>query len=190
MNTLKSARILSLALVLVLAISAFAPFSVSAKGKKSNPYVVKNCTTSIVDVALSVNAQSGEFSTLIAALSAAGLVSSFDCDSKGMGKVSTVFAPTDEAFAKLGLNAGNIGSAFPKGTLRNILLYHVTRGALPSSAVVATSSIRMRNGGTVGVSIEGSDVFLTSNNDPSKIIGLDVMADNGVIHIIDTVLLP
>src|SRR5690606_24188763 len=78
----------------------------------------------VVEVALAVNAETGEFSTLIAALQAAGLVETL----QGAGPF-TVFAPTDAAFAAIDLNADNIGS-LPVDALRNILLYHVAPGRL------------------------------------------------------------
>ncbi len=180
MKLRKSVLIVTLVAVLAVAFASFAaPTRVSAKAKA--------CDNSIVDVALAVNAQTGEFSTLIAALSSANLVRKFDqCGSVSL----TVFAPTDAAFAKLGLNASNIGSAFPKKTLTNILLYHVALRSLYAEDVVERDSIRMANRGFVGVDVNDMGVFLTSNNTPAKIITVDVAADNGVIHIIDTVLLP
>lgn len=135
---------------------------------------------SIVDVALDVNTQTGEFSTLIAALQAADLVGALD----GKGKF-TVFAPTDAAFAELGLNAGNVGS-LPRETLSTILLYHVARGNRLSQSVVGANQIRMLNGQFTDVSVSDAGVFI----DEAQIVTVDVVAGNGVIHIIDGVLLP
>ncbi len=157
-------------LMLAVLFSAFMPTAVQAKAKGAT----------IVDVALSVNAESGEFSTLIAALQSAGLVGALD----GKGQF-TVFAPTDAAFAKLGLNAENIGT-LDKATLRNILLYHVARGARYAEDVADSSRIRMLNRGFTFVTVSGSSVFI---ND-AQILAVDVKASNGVIHVIDTVLLP
>jgi uncharacterized surface protein with fasciclin (FAS1) repeats len=182
MNFKKFALVVTLVTVFAMSFAAFA--AVPALAKEKEP---RACENSIVDTALAVNAQSGEFSTLIAALSAANLVGRFDSCAKAK---FTVFAPTDAAFAKLGLNAQNIGSAFDKKTLRNILTYHVARGALFSGNVVNREEIRMLNRGTVGVEVMDGSVYLLSNNDPAKIITVDVATDNGVIHIIDTVLLP
>jgi uncharacterized surface protein with fasciclin (FAS1) repeats len=177
-----------LSVILVVAVLAVALVPASASAEGRGP--VARCETSIVDLALSVNAETGEFSTLIAALQATNLVRWFDCPPSGRGKTFTVFAPTDAAFEKLGLNAQNIGSALPKYQLRTILFYHVTLGALLSSDVAAQSSLKMLNKGTVGVEINDQGAFLLSNNDPSQIIAFDFTADNGVIHVIDTVLLP
>jgi uncharacterized surface protein with fasciclin (FAS1) repeats len=134
----------------------------------------------IVETALAVNAATGEFSTLIAALGSAGLVDALN----GKGQY-TVFAPTDAAFAALGLDATNIGS-LDTATLTNILLYHVANGNRQSQSVVNAKQIRMLNKGFVSVSSNADGVFVNS----SKIIGVDVIASNGVIHIIDAVLLP
>jgi uncharacterized surface protein with fasciclin (FAS1) repeats len=134
----------------------------------------------IVEIALSVNAQSGEFSTLIAALSSAGLVDALN----GKGQY-TVFAPTDAAFAALGLDASNIGD-LDTAALTNILLYHVANGNRQSQSVVNAKQIRMLNKGFVSVSSNADGVFVNS----SKITAVDIIASNGVIHIIDAVLLP
>ena len=163
--------VVMIALALALAFSAFAPAPVQAKRTVDN---------SIVDVALAVNAETGEFSTLIAALQAAGLVEALD----GRGKY-TVFAPTDAAFAKLGLDASNIGS-LPTAALTNILLYHVSPGLRTSDVVVKTERLKMLNRGFTTVTVNADGVFINQ----SKILAVDVRADNGVIHVIDTVLLP
>jgi uncharacterized surface protein with fasciclin (FAS1) repeats len=134
----------------------------------------------VVDVALSVNASTGEFSTLIAALGAADLVSTL----QGAGPF-TVFAPTDAAFAALNLNAGNIGS-LPVETLREILLYHVAPARRDAANVTAATSIAMANGGTAAVSVTQAGAFI---ND-ARIVQTDVAATNGIIHVIDAVLMP
>jgi len=180
MKLKKSVLIFTLVSIFALAFAGFAaPTPAFAREK--------TCDNSIVDIALAVNKETGEFSTLIAALSSANLVKKFDkCGKIGL----TVFAPTDAAFAKLGLNAENIGKALPRKTLTNILLYHVAVGSLFSGDVVSREMIRMANGKYVGVDVNDMGVFLTSNNTPAQIVTVDIAADNGVIHIIDTVLLP
>ncbi|UBF29330.1 fasciclin domain-containing protein [Kovacikia minuta CCNUW1] len=129
----------------------------------------------IVDTA--VNA--GSFSTLVAAVKAANLVNTL----KGEGPF-TVFAPTDEAFAKL--PAGTVDGLLkdlPK--LKQILTYHVVSGK-----VMAADVIKLKSATTV----EGSDVKIDASNgvkvNDSTVTTPDVAADNGVIHIIDTVLIP
>jgi uncharacterized surface protein with fasciclin (FAS1) repeats len=138
----------------------------------------------IVGTALAVNAQTGEFSTLIAALQQAGLVSALN----GKGQF-TVFAPTDAAFAKLGLNAGNINTV-PTETLTRILLGHVRPGRVPATGVVSARQIRTLNGEFLRVSNTSAGAFLSSpGTAASQIIATDVATSNGIIHIIDTVLL-
>ena len=134
----------------------------------------------LVEVAQSVNAQSGEFSTLIAALVAADRVGALSTPEQ-----RTVFAPTDAAFAAMGLNAANIGTV-PVEDLTGILLYHVTPGRLPAAQVVARSSLPMANGGTTQLRVEGTTAYI----DGARIVTTDVEASNGIIHIIDAVLQP
>lgn len=134
----------------------------------------------LVDVAVSVNRTNGEFSTLIAALAAAGLVDAIAAPGQ-----RTVFAPTDAAFGKLGLNAANVAE-LPKETLTNILLYHVVPGRRSAADVLASDRLRMLNRGTTTISVRDGVAYI---ND-SAIVQTDVLASNGIIHVIDTVLLP
>ena len=129
----------------------------------------------IVDTA--VNA--GSFSTLVAAVKAAGLVETL----KGAGPF-TVFAPTDDAFAKL--PAGTVDALLkdiPK--LKKILTYHVVSGKVMAADVVKLKSAK---------TVEGSEVKIDASNgvkiNESMVTTPDVAADNGVIHIIDSVLMP
>jgi uncharacterized surface protein with fasciclin (FAS1) repeats len=133
----------------------------------------------IVDTAVAA----GSFKTLAAALTAAGLVDTL----KGPGPF-TVFAPTDEAFAKL-----------PKGTLEDllkpenkeklagILKYHVVSGKVAAADVVKLKTAKTVNGKDVAIEVKGADVML---NATTKVTKTDIMASNGIIHVIDTVLLP
>jgi transforming growth factor-beta-induced protein len=164
-----------------------AAFALTGCSEDNNPTAVNAVDkvkpserTTIVDVALAVNEDSGEFSTLIAALVAADLVDALS----GNGQL-TVFAPTDEAFAKLDLNADNIGD-MDMDALRNILLYHVAKGRRMAESVVSSDQIRMLNGERTMISLMDGGAYI---ND-SMIVATDVQADNGVIHVIDTVLLP
>jgi uncharacterized surface protein with fasciclin (FAS1) repeats len=129
----------------------------------------------IVDTAVSA----GSFTTLVAAVQAAGLVETL----KGAGPF-TVFAPTDEAFAKL--PAGTVEALLkdiPK--LTKILTYHVVSGKVMAADVVKLTSAK---------TVEGSEVKIDASNgvkiNDSTVTTADVATDNGVIHIIDTVLLP
>jgi uncharacterized surface protein with fasciclin (FAS1) repeats len=132
----------------------------------------------IVDTAVAA----GTFSTLAAALEAGGLVGTL----KGDGPY-TVFAPTDEAFAKL--PAGTVESLLKpenKDQLVAILTYHVVAGNVQAADVVKLTSATTVNGSDVKVSVSEGDVFI---ND-SRVVAANVEASNGVIHVVDTVLIP
>lgn len=127
--------------------------------------------------------EAGSFKTLIAALEATDLVGTLS--GQGQGPF-TVFAPTDEAFAKL--PPGTVESLLKNPTaLKNILLYHVVAGAVPASQVVGLSSAQTLNGQSVAISVVGGSVYL---NGTTKVVLTDVMARNGIIHVIDAVLIP
>ena len=137
-------------------------------------------TPTIFDVAI----EAGDFTTLIAAIDAAGLTSTIDDASATL----TVFAPTDAAFALLGEAAINELLADPDA-LSDILLYHVVSGTALDSAAATDAvgtTIEMANGDRVGVSAKNDSLFLNL----SKVTATDIQADNGVIHVIDAVLMP
>ena len=164
MNILRPSQLLTS----TLALFALVAFVAEAQAKP---------TKDIVAVA----AGAGQFKTLVAAIKAAGLVDTL----KGPGPF-TVFAPTDSAFAKL-----------PKGTveellkpenkqkLASILTYHVVSGKVLSSQVKPMMAPTV-NGQQLDVKVEGGKVMV---ND-ATVTKADVLASNGVIHVIDTVLLP
>lgn len=132
----------------------------------------------LVDTAVAA----GSFKTLVTALEAADLVGTL----KGAGPF-TVFAPTDEAFAKL--PAGTLADLLKpenKDKLRAILTYHVVAGKVTAAKVVKLSSATTVNGQDVRISTSGGTVKV---ND-AQVIKTDIVASNGVIHVIDTVLLP
>jgi transforming growth factor-beta-induced protein len=134
----------------------------------------------IVEIALAVNAEDGEFSTLIAALGAAGLVDALN----GSGQY-TVFAPTDAAFAELGLYPYNVGDLDPM-ILTDILLYHVTDGRRISRSLLNARQVTMLNGETAQLSRMEGALYI----DEARVETPDISASNGMIHIIDGVLLP
>jgi len=124
----------------------------------------------------------GTFNTLATALQAAGLADTL----KGTGPF-TVFAPTDEAFSKL--PAGTVESLLKpenKEKLKAILLYHVVSGDVTAAQVVKLSSAKTVNGQNLKLTVNDGTVMV---ND-AKVVKADVLASNGVIHVIDTVLLP
>ena len=129
----------------------------------------------IVDTAVAA----GSFKTLAAALQAAGLVETL----KGAGPF-TVFAPTDEAFAKL--PAGTVDALLrDKKKLSEILTYHVVSGRVMASDVVKMSSARTVQGGSLAIGTSGGVTV-----DGARVVKADIKTSNGVIHVIDTVLMP
>jgi uncharacterized surface protein with fasciclin (FAS1) repeats len=142
------------------------------------PATAKHHKPDIVDTAVSA----GKFKTLAAALGAADLVKTL----KGKGPF-TVFAPTDEAFAKL-----------PKGTVEDllkpenkkkltaILTYHVVAGRVLASDVVKLKKAKTVQGSDVKIAVRKGKVYL----DQAMVVATDIKASNGVIHVIDSVILP
>jgi uncharacterized surface protein with fasciclin (FAS1) repeats len=121
------------------------------------------------------------FSTLLTAAKAAGLVETL----QGEGPY-TVFAPTDEAFAAL--PAGTLeGLLADKEALKSVLLYHVVSGAVTADQVVGLTSADSVEGSPISISVKDGKVYL---NDTAEVVTPDVMASNGVIHVIDQVILP
>jgi uncharacterized surface protein with fasciclin (FAS1) repeats len=140
----------------------------------------------IVDVAIAVNTSgpfAGQFDTLIAAVLAANPAVLERLTSKGQ---STVFAPTDGAFEKLGLNPANVGT-LDQAFLTDVLLYHVVTGRRDSGQVFSSERLRTLQGGILR---QAGGVLTDNLGRPSTIIVTDVGASNGVIHAIDTVVLP
>ena len=132
----------------------------------------------IVDTAVSA----GKFKTLATALQAADLVGAL----KGEGPF-TVFAPTDEAFAKL--PAGTVEALLKpenKSKLAGVLTYHVVPGQVMAGQVVKLSGAKTLNGQQVNIKTEGATVMI----DGATVVTTDIKCDNGVIHIIDSVILP
>lgn len=139
--------------------------AVSVQGKKN-----------LVDTAVAA----GNFKTLTTALEAAGLVETL----KGNGPF-TVFAPTDEAFAKL--PAGTVESLLnDKEKLKSILLYHVVSGNVMAKDVVKLKTAKTVQGGVIKVNANNGKVMV----DNANVVKTDIVASNGVIHVIDSVLMP
>ncbi|WP_245960802.1 fasciclin domain-containing protein [Wenzhouxiangella sediminis] len=122
----------------------------------------------------------GQFNTLVTAVQEAGLVETLS----GEGPF-TVFAPTDEAFAKIpeaDLNA----LLADKEALTSVLTYHVVAGKVKAADVVNLSEAETVQGSTVDIKVEGDTVMI----DNARVIQTDIMTSNGVIHVIDTVIMP
>ena len=144
----------------------------------SGTTAVRAETRDVVDTAIAA----GSFKTLAKALDAAGLVTTL----KGAGPF-TVFAPTDEAFAKL--PDGTLETLLKpenKEKLRRILTYHVVAGKVVASDVVKLQSAKAVSGDTITVKVEDGVVHV----DNATVTSADVLASNGVIHVIDSVILP
>jgi transforming growth factor-beta-induced protein len=127
-----------------------------------------------------------EFSTLVAALGAADLVGPFDsCDDPDL----TVFAPTNAAFAAafaaLGVTAEQVLA--DTELLTSVLTYHVVEGAVDAATVVGLTSATTLNGADIAISVVGDGVVL---NGSVNVVTTDIQACNGIIHVIDAVLLP
>lgn len=132
-------------------------------------------TADIVDTAVAA----GQFNTLVTAVKAAGLVDTL----KGKGPF-TVFAPTDEAFAKL--PAGTVDALLKdKAKLAQILTYHVVPGKVMAKDV-KSGMVKTVEGSALSVKAEGGGVMV----DNAKVVKADIETTNGVIHVIDTVVLP
>ncbi len=132
----------------------------------------------IVETAVSA----GDFNTLVAAVKAADLADTL----KGEGPF-TVFAPTDEAFAKL--PAGTVETLLKpenKEKLQAILLYHVVPGKVMAAEVVGMNSAKTAGGQSFSISQKDGGVYV----DNAKVIKTDIVCSNGVIHVIDTVIMP
>lgn len=124
----------------------------------------------------------GQFNTLVAAVKAAGLAETLSGDGP-----FTVFAPTDAAFKKL--PKGTVESLLEpenKEKLAAILKYHVVKGKVPASKVLQSDSLKSLQGNSLTVEQKGGDVMV----DNAKVVKTDVMCSNGIIHVIDTVMLP
>ena len=133
-------------------------------------------TADIVDTAVAA----GSFTTLAKALTAADLIPTL----KGKGPF-TVFAPTDEAFAKL--PPGALDDLLKdKAKLKAVLTYHVVAGKVMAAQVVKLKSAKTVQGGSVAIVVNGGEVRV----DGAKVVKTDIETTNGVIHVIDTVILP
>ncbi len=161
----------------VIGIALLALFAFAATQATAGDYK-KKAKQDIVDTAVAA----GQFETLAAALGAADLVDTL----KGDGPF-TVFAPTDEAFAKL--PEGTVESLLKpenRDQLIAILTYHVVPGAVRAADVVKLDAAKTVNGQSVAIQVADNGVQI----DNANVVATDIEASNGVIHVIDTVILP
>lgn len=177
----KKNRILMI-LAIMISLCNIIGFNCYAYAQDRNPSQKERQDTSkdIVDIV----AGDDRFKTLATALKAAGLTDTL----KGQGPF-TVFAPTNEAFAKLPQNTLNdLLKPENKNKLVNILTYHVAPEKLTSKDIVKLNGkeLKMSNGGTAKIEVKNNEVFI----DGAKIVATDIIAKNGIIHVIDTVMMP
>ncbi len=164
----------SLALTVATLIAATPAFAGNCGGSMTKTASV--ASADIVETA--VNA--GSFTTLVAAVKAAGLVETLQSEGP-----FTVFAPTDEAFAKL--PAGTVEKLLANpDQLREILLYHVVPGKVMSTEVINLESATTAQGSAVDIRVAAGSVKINDAN----VVSTDIETANGVIHVIDTVILP
>jgi uncharacterized surface protein with fasciclin (FAS1) repeats len=164
----------TLAAVTAVAVAAVGPASASARPAENA--VPASAKQDIVETAVAA----GKFKTLTSLVKRAGLASTL----QGKGSF-TVFAPTDRAFSKVP-KATLDALGKDKAMLRSVLLYHVAKGKLPAAKVVKRKSIRTLNGQRVRVRVRGGKVFVGG----ARVTTPDVVASNGVIHVINRVLIP
>ena len=168
--------------VVLAACSTAAPAEVTEQPEvvepTAEPEMEEEMPGTIVDIAVA----DGRFTTLVTAVTAAGLAETLS----GEGPF-TVFAPTDDAFAAL--PEGTIEALLedPQGALTDVLTYHVVEGAVMAETVVTLDSAKTVSGENVSITVNDDGVFL---NDTVQVIITDIVASNGVIHVIDGVLLP
>jgi uncharacterized surface protein with fasciclin (FAS1) repeats len=176
--TLRNIKHIAAGSLVALALTATAGHHEGAHEKMDKAKAMAAQQGDIVDVAVGA----GQFKTLAAALTAAGLVDTL----KGDGPF-TVFAPTDAAFEKL--PAGTVETLLkPENIdqLKAILTYHVVPGSVMASDVVKLSEATTVNGAAVGIKVSDSGVKV----DNANVIKTDISASNGIIHVIDTVIIP
>ena len=163
-------------------IALFAASIALALGVSAGPVAAREPGPTIVEAAIAVNQSTGEFDSLIAAVVRAGLV-----DTLSGNRQFTVFAPTDAAFVKL-FDALGVSSVndIPVDTLRAVLLYHVAPGERFSADVVSSDRVRTLSKGFLVPTVYDGTAWI---ND-ARIVMPDVDVSNGVIHVIDEVLLP
>ena len=157
---------LTIALAAIMAAAAFAAPTASAAPTKDIVQTAKGA---------------GDFKTLIKLVKAAGLAKTLSGNTK-----YTVFAPTDAAFAKVPKKALKaLGKN--KAALKQVLLYHVVKGAVPAKKVVKLKSAKTVEGSKVRIKVRKGNVYL---NRTAKVTATDVRASNGIIHVINKVLIP
>ncbi len=173
------------ALVAATLTAAVLPATAGASPNRPSTGMSSQNSSTKAKTIVGVAAANPDFSTLVTAVKQAGLVGAL----KGKGPY-TVFAPTNEAFAKIPADQLNALLA-DKAKLTAVLTYHVLKGRVPSSSLKATQTVPTLEGGTITINVaDGKATITDGQGNVSNIVTTDVKAKNGVIHVIDTVLLP
>ena len=155
-------------LALLVAAGALAAFPLSAVAQAPSKNIVKTAT------------DAGQFKTLVKLVKSAGLVGALS----GKQKL-TVFAPTDAAFAKVPKKTlAALGK--DKAKLKSVLLYHVVKGEVKAAKVVKLKSAKTLEGSSVKIAVRNGKVYVNK----ARVTTTDVLASNGVIHVINEVLIP
>lgn len=164
-------------------LNAVGLFVIALTASVGTPASAARDLPSIAELATAVNEETGEFSILLAALDEAGLVETLDGN-----RQFTVFAPIDVAFGDLGYDSESIREV-PVDALTDILLYHVSPGRRLSGDILSSDNVRMINKQFTFPSISDDLAFI---NDAMLLAPdlIDLEASNGVVHVIDAVLLP
>ncbi len=173
------------ALVAAPLTAAVLPATAGASPNRPSANMSSQTSSAKAKTIVGVAAANSDFSTLVTAIKQAGLVDAL----KGKGPY-TVFAPTNEAFAKIPADQLNALLA-DKAKLSAVLQYHVLKGRVPSSSLKPTQTVPTLEGGTITIDVANGEATITDGQgNVSNIVMTDVKAKNGVIHVIDTVLLP
>ena len=149
-------------------------------------FTLGGASMSVADDLVDTAVKAGTFKTLAAALGAADLVDTL----KGKGPF-TVLAPSDEAFAKLPKGTvENLLKPENKAKLKAILLAHVVPGSAMAADVVKLKEAKTAGGTVIKITVDGDVVKVGTAKGMSKVVKTDIKTDNGVIHVIDGVILP
>ena len=161
---------------LVTAIAGLALIATTSASATAAPATSAKANANIVQTAVAA----GQFKTLVALVKQAGLAGALS----GKGPL-TVFAPTDAAFAKVP-KATLAALGKDKAKLKAVLLYHVVKGKVTAAQVVKLTSATTLEGSALSIKVKGGKVFAGG----AQVVTPDVMASNGVIHVINKVLIP
>ena len=163
-----------------LVATAVAALAVAAVGSTASARPATSAGTAVDGTIVQTAVAAGQFTTLAALLQQTGLAETLSAPGP-----FTVFAPTDAAFAKVPPETLRALAADP-AKLRQVLLYHVVSGAVPAADVVRLTGAKTLNGASVTIKIADGTVKV----DGATVTATDVMASNGIVHVIDTVLIP